>query len=185
MTDYLNDEPEDQFVSKTQRKKQMNALQDLGQELLELSKEQLNKIGLPEALLQAIAEYKRITAHGARKRQAQYIGRLMRDIDPEPIRDHLAIRRGESAAHTGWLHQIERWRDRLLEDDNILPGFVEQYPAADIQQLRTLIRNARREKAEARPPKSCRQLFQEIKTLLPEPGRPNAASGDDDGEASA
>jgi ribosome-associated protein len=172
MADYLNDGPEEEFVSKTQRKKQMDALQDLGRELVDLPNDKLKKIKLPEDLFNAITEYKRITSNGAKRRQAQYIGRLMREIDPDPIRAHLAASKGESAAHAAWLHQVERWRERLLEDDKALPQFVDAYPQADVQQLRTLIRNARKERDEARPPKHFRQVFQTIKDIIPEPGLP-------------
>ncbi|TDR70632.1 ribosome biogenesis factor YjgA [Paludibacterium purpuratum] len=182
MADYLNDGPEDEFVSKTQLKKQMDALQDLGRELLELSNDKLKKIDLPEDLADALREYKRISSHGAKKRQEQYIGRLMRDIDPEPIRAYLAIGKGESAAHTGWLHQVERWRERLLEDDKTLPAFVDEFPQADVQQLRNLIRNARKEKLEARPPKFFRQLFQAIKDIIPEPAIPGARQAEENEE---
>jgi len=170
MADYLNDDNEEEFVSKTQRKKMMDALQELGRELVDQPNDRLKKMGLPEDLLTAILEYKRISAHGAKKRQEQYIGRLMRDVDPEPIRAFLAISKGESAEHNGWLHRIEHWRELLIEDDKALPAFLEAYPAADIQTLRTLMRNARKEKAESRPPKSFRLLFQAIKDLIPQPG---------------
>jgi len=180
MADHLKDEPEDDFVSKTQRKKIMDSLQDLGRELVDLPKEKLKKMALQDNLLAAIMEYKRITARGAKKRQEQYIGRLMRDIDPEPIRTVLSALKGESAEHTGWLHQVEHWRERLLEDDTVLPTFLTSFPAADTQQLRTLIRNARKERLEARPPKFFRQLFQTIKEIIPEPGHGKIhADGDD------
>jgi ribosome-associated protein len=181
MADYLNDGPEEEFVSKTQRKKQMDALQDLGRELIDLPNDQLKKIKLPEDLLTAIVEYKRITSNGARRRQAQYIGRLMREIDPDPIRAYLAVSKGESAAHTGWLHRVERWRERLLEDDTALPLFIDEHPQADVQQLRTLIRNARKERQEARPPKHFRQLFQAIKDIIPEPALPGNGGHDTHG----
>jgi ribosome-associated protein len=175
----LNDGPDDDFVSKTQRKKMMDSLQELGRELVEQPNDKLKKMGLNEDLLSAILEYKRITAHGAKKRQEQYIGRLMRDTDPEPIRAFLAIGKGESAEHNGWLHLVERWRERLLENDTALPLFLADYPQADIQQLRMLIRNARKEKLELRPPKFFRLLFQSIKETVPEPGRPAAPSAED------
>ncbi|BEV70838.1 MULTISPECIES: ribosome biogenesis factor YjgA [unclassified Paludibacterium] len=180
MADYLNDGPDEEFVSKTQRKKQMDALQDLGRELLEVPNDKLKKLDLPEDLLTALLDYKRISAFGAKKRQEQYIGKLMRDIDPEPIRAHLAVRKGESAAHTGWLHQVERWRERLLEDDKTLPVFINEFPQADIQQLRNLIRNARKEKQEAKPPKHFRQLFQAIKEIIPEPAIPGSQDAEDE-----
>jgi ribosome-associated protein len=172
MADYLNDGPDDEFVSKTQRKKMMDSLQDLGRDLVDLSKDTLKKMQLDEKLLLAILEYKRITSHSAKKRQEQYIGKLMRDIDAEPIRAALAAMKGESAEHTGWLHQIERWREKLIAEDDALPQFLDAFPESDVQQLRTLIRNARKEKLEARPPKFFRQLFQEIKEIIPEPGVP-------------
>jgi ribosome-associated protein len=170
MAEQIKDDAEDGFVSKTQRKKMMDSLQELGRELVELPKEKLKKMDLQEDLLAAIMEYKRITAHGAKKRQEQYIGRLMRDIDPEPIRTVLSSLKGESAEHTGWLHQVEHWRERLLEEDQALPVFLTSFPDADVQALRTLIRNARKEKQEARPPKFFRQLFQAVKGIIPEPG---------------
>lgn len=180
MADYLNDGPEEEFVSKTQRKKQMDALQDLGRELVDLPNDKLQKIRLPEDLLNAILEYRRITSNGAKRRQAQYIGRLMREIDPDPIRAALAVSKGESAAHAAWLHQIERWRERLLEDDAALPQFVDAHPQAEVQPLRALIRNARKERQEARPPKHFRQLFQAIKDIIPEPALPGAGDADGD-----
>jgi ribosome-associated protein len=170
MADHLKDDEEDDYVSKTQRKKMVDALHDLGHDLCELPKEKLKKMDLPESLLTAILDFKRITAHGAKKRQGQYIGRLMREVDPEPIRTVLSALRGESAEHTGWLHQVERWRERLMEDDTALPEFLLAFPQADIQKLRTLMRNARKEKLEARPPKFFRQLFQMVKETIPEPG---------------
>jgi ribosome-associated protein len=185
MAAYLNDGPEDDFVSKTQRKKLMDSLQELGRELVEQPNDKLKKMGLHEDLLSAILEYKRITAHGAKKRQEQYIGRLMRDVDPEPIRAFLAIGKGESAQHNGWLHRVENWRERLLENDTALPLFLAEYPQADIQQLRMMIRNARKEKLEERPPKFFRQLFQLIKETLPEPGKPGLTPAADQAQPSS
>jgi len=170
MADYLNDGPDDGFVSKTQRKKLMDSLQDLGRELVDLPNDKLKKMQLGEDLLAAILEYKRITSHSAKKRQEQYIGRLMRDIDADPVRAVLAAMKGESAEQTGWLHAVEHWRERLIAEDDALPAFLDTHPQADIQKLRTLIRNTRKEKQEARPPKFFRQLFQEIKAIIPGPG---------------
>lgn len=171
-------------LSKTRKKQQMAELQDLGSQLVEISSGTLKQMELPEDLLAAVLECKRLTAHGAIARQKQYIGRLMRDIDPEPIQKRLAIMRGESAEHTGWLHLLERWRERLMENDALIATFVSDYPVADVQQLRTLIRNARKEKQESKPPKSYRALFQALKELIPEPGQPHnhAAHDEDDGE---
>ena len=168
MTHYQNDSPDDGYVSKSQRKRDMDALQDLGRELVELSKDTLKKMQLPEDLLTAILDYKRFTAHGALRRQLQYIGKLMRDVDPEPIQQYLLILKGESSEHIAWQHLLERWRERLMEDDKMLASFVSDFPAADPQQLRTLIRNARKEKQDNKPPKSFRLLYQAIKDVIPE-----------------
>lgn len=182
MADENKFEAEEEFVSKTQRKKQMDALQSLGRELIDLPADRLTRMGLPDALLGAIAEYKRINSHSAKKRQEQYIGRLMRDIDPEPIQAQLAACRGESARHTAWLHRIERWREQLIADDKMLPAFLAEHPGTDVQALRTLIRNVRKEQQEARPPKFFRQLFQQIKDIIPEPQPVPAATPDSEDE---
>lgn len=175
----LND---DEWVSKTRKKQEMNALQDLGSELLELSADTLKHMDLPEDLLAALLEGKRLTAHGAIARHKQYIGKIMRHVDPEPIQQRLDIIRGDSAEHNAWLHLIERWRERLLADDTLLSTFVSDYPAADVQQMRTLIRTARKERQENKPPKCYRALFQSIKELIPEPGKPRPAPTADEDE---
>ena len=181
MTDYLNDSADQEF-SKTRRKKEMIALQELGEELLQLSNDRLKHMSLPENLLEALREYKRIPSHGAGNRQEQYIGKLMRDIDPEPIRQQLAVIRGESAEHTGWLHLLERWRERLMSDDKLLATFIADYPESDAQYLRTLIRNARKEQQDNKPPKSFRLLFQALKEIIPEPGKPAGQQTEEDEE---
>ena len=129
-----NVENQDEWVSKTRKKKQMDELQDLGMELTRLSASTLKKIALPEDLHEAIKEYQKITSNSAVKRQRQYIGRLMRDVDPEPIRTFLAKLKGENRAHNG--------------------------------SLRTLIRNARKEAEQNKPPKNFRALYQEVKWVM-------------------
>lgn len=185
MTDYPNGPGGEEAASKTQRKKEMDALQDLGRELVALSRDTLKQMNLPEDLLTAVLDYKRFTANGALRRQMQYIGKLMRSVDPEPIRQHLAMLKGESAEHTAWLHLLERWRDRLVGDDEALGRFIGDYPEADPQQLRTLVRNARKEQQEGRAPKAYRQLFQTLKTLIAEPGQPRIHHKDSDEEDEA
>ena len=110
----MENQNEEEWVSKTQMKKQMDALQDLGMELTALSSETIKKLALPEDLLDAIREYKKITSNSALKRQRQYIGRLMRDIDPAPIRDFLARLKGDNQAHNAFLQRVEQARTRLL-----------------------------------------------------------------------
>ncbi len=154
--------------SKTKIKKQMIELQNLGEQLAALNKDQLNELDLPESLRDAINEAKRMTKFGAISRQMQYIGRLMRDIDPAPIVAKLEIWNGTSRQHIAWLHQVERWRDRLLEDPNALTELLAAHPQADAQHLRTLIRNALKEKELNKPPKSFREIFQALRDIIPE-----------------
>lgn len=156
----------EEWVSKTRKKKQMNELQDLGMELTRLSVETLKKIGLPDDLYEAVREYKKMTSNGAIKRQSQYIGRLMRDLDPEPIRAYLAQLKGENQAHNAFLQRVEQMRTRLIEDDAALTHFMVAYPQADAGMLRTLIRNTRKEQEQNKPPKNFRSLYQELKAIM-------------------
>ncbi len=154
--------------SKSQRKRQMTELQDMGAELLDLSVHQLAQIELPDNLYDAVIDARQITKFEARRRQLQYIGKLMRTIDPEPIRAQLDLWKNTSDEHKAWLHHIERWRDRLLVDETALNELVGAHPQADIQLLRTLIRNTLRERELIKPPKSYRALFQFLRELLAE-----------------
>lgn len=153
-------------LSKTQKKNQMQELQDLGLRLTKLSLETLRKIGLPEDLYQAIVDQKKITANGALKRQTQYIGRLMRDVDPAPIRLFLDKLSGDDNAHKAFLHRLEALRDELIANDSRLDKLVAELPNIDITQIRTLIRNTRKERELNKPPKAFRALFQELKTAF-------------------
>lgn len=152
--------------SKTQQKKHMLALQDLGEELIALNEAQLASLSLPEALREAVAAARRMNKFEARRRQLQYIGKLMRAVDPEPIRVRLDGWRASSREHTARLHRIERWRENLLARDEALGDFVSAHPHADAQQLRALVRGAKRERVENRPPKHYRALFQLIRDAL-------------------
>ena len=167
-------EQEDEWVSKTQMKKQMNDLQALGMELTKLSSDTLKKIGLDEELFEAIATYKKITSNSALKRQAQFIGRLMRDTDPAPIEAYLAKLRGDNAAHNAFLQRVEQARTRLLADDGAITQFMADFPQADAGKLRTLIRNTKKEQEQNKPPKNFRALFQEIKAVM-EAGQSDAS----------
>lgn len=158
-------EAEPEPVSKTGRKKASLAAQEMGAELVALSVDTLNRLDLPEALLAAVLDAKRFTQRGAHRRQLQYIGKLMRGLDTDPIAEQLARLRGESDAAKAEFHALERWRARLLEDDQALSEWLRQHPGADAQQLRQLIRNARREQAEGKPLKSSRQLFRLLRDV--------------------
>ena len=175
-------EQEDEWVSKTQMKKQMNDLQALGMELTKLSSDTLKKIGLDEELFEAIVTYKKITSNSALKRQAQFIGRLMRDTDPAPIEAYLAKLRGDNTVHNAFLQRVEQARTRLLADDGSITQFMADFPQADAGKLRTLIRNTKKEQEQNKPPKNFRALFQEIKAVM-EAGQSDASEeGQDWGE---
>ena len=151
--------------SKSQRKRESTALQDLGEELVGLSKERLAKTDMPERLLEAILEAQRITAHGGRKRQLQYIGKLMRSAEVEPLQAAVDELKGQSAATTARQHRLEALRSKLMADEAAFKQLAEDYPAADIQRLRQLRRNALKEAEQKKPPKSFRELFRELRAL--------------------
>jgi ribosome-associated protein len=154
-------------VSKTQRKKEMHELQSLGAELVALAESQIRELQIPDDLREAVLEARRIKSHEARRRQLQYIGRLMREVDPAPIRAQLDALIGHSAQEAARHRRLEALRDKLLADDEALTGYVAGHAGADLQALRTLIRNARREQKEGRPPRAYRELFRLLKALEP------------------
>lgn len=141
-------------------------LQALGEELIHLPDERLGKLDLPDTLVRAIAEAKRISKHGALKRQRQYIGRLMRDVDPGPIREALAGWRNQSSAVIALQHAAERWRERLINEDDELTLFADKFPGADFSHLRQLIRNTRDERAKAKPPRAFRELYRALYEII-------------------
>lgn len=155
-----------EYISKTQKKKEAEALQDLGEKLVKLSNEQLRGIDMPQELLNAVKEAKAIKSHGALKRQMQFIGTLMRKIDPEPVRE--AIEEIEQGNYKKAMEfkETERWRDQLLEGNReLLEEILVQYPSADRQQLSQLIRNAVKERESNKPPKTFRALFRYLMEL--------------------
>lgn len=151
--------------SKTKIKEAMHELQDLGAELVDLSVGQLKRVNLPEDLLAAVRECQKITSHGARRRQIMYIGKMLRNVDEEPIRAGLALIRGDSAAENARLHRLERMRTRLLEDEAVLSEIAAAWPGVDLQHLRQLRRNAVKEQEGNKPPKNFRALFQVLQDL--------------------
>ena len=145
--------------SKSERKRQMTTLQKWGEVLVGLPKERLKKLSLPDKLYSAVEEAQRMTAHGGLRRQMQYIGRLMREIDAEPIVAQLENWQTHERQDNARFHRLEIWRDRLIAEDDALPAVLAIYPGIDVQPLRTLIRNARKEKNAGSAPKSSRALF--------------------------
>jgi ribosome-associated protein len=154
-----------QIVSKTRRKREMHELQALGAQLARLPEAQLKSIELPEELREALLDAKRMTSREAKRRQMQYVGRLMRGLDPEPIRARLGEIEGSSARATARQRRLESWRERLLDDDDALTLFAAEHPGAELQGLRTLIRNARKEALEGKPPRAYRELFRVLKAI--------------------
>lgn len=167
-------------LSKTKKKQHMQELQDLGEELAELSSDWLKKIDIPEQLRDALYEAQRMNSHGARRRQLQYVGKVMRDIDPEPVRAALATLRGESAAEVARMHRLERLRTRLMEDEKALTDIANTFPEADLQHLRALRRSALKEQEGQKPPRSYRAIFQTLKEL--ETGTLAAAEEENDND---
>lgn len=146
----------------------MHELQSLGERLVELNPEQLALIALPEDLRIAIDAVRRITRREARRRQLQYIGRLMRSVDPEPIREKLKVWHGISAEHTARVHRVERWRERLMEEEVAMREFAQAHVGVDTQRLRALVRKARDERDAGRPPHSYRELFRALRDIMSE-----------------
>lgn len=162
-----HDEHQDgEEVSKSQRKRDMEALQEVGERLVTLNAAQLAQLDLPDNLRDAVREAKRLTAHGAIRRQMQYLGKLMRNVDPAPIQAKFDEWDGSNREQAAKFHQLERWREQLLTDDKAVSELVLAHPAADVQRIRTLVRNARKEEAASRPPKSSRELFKELRQLI-------------------
>ena len=166
--------------SKSQVKRDMDALQAIGEALVALSRDQIRRMDLPENLREAVLEAQRITSFGAIKRQKQFIGKLMRSVDAAPIRAQLDALRGDSDAHNAWAHRLERWRDKLIANDDSLADLLDEYPQADIQALRQAIRNARKEQEQAKPPKAFRQIYQMLKDIIPAPGKTAAPAEEEE-----
>ena len=178
--DSFQDEDFSGRPSKTRLKKQMHDLQALGKELDEMPAHRLKAIvGMPESLLDALLDLKRIRSHEGRRRQLQYIGKIMRGIDAEPLREAVASFKLPGAKETLALHTAERWRDRLIAEDDAFTQWMGEHPGTDAQALRTLIRNARKDQATAaaaaaqgaeapteRKGRAYRELFQQIKSTL-------------------
>jgi ribosome-associated protein len=156
-------EDEHQYKSKTQAKKEAEKLQKLGEELTQLSIPQLKRMGLPDALLTALIDARSITSNVAGRRHRQFIGTLMRDVDPEPIRAALLEIDAGSPVESQIAQEIQDWRDRLFaEDPDSLNAFVQICPELDHQRLRQLLRNIKRDKAAGKPSKSLTTLEQLI-----------------------
>jgi ribosome-associated protein len=165
MTDHDNN---DEFISKSQVKRDMHALTEMGVQLVDLPDGQLKKLPLDDRLLDAIRECQATPKHGARKRQLKFIGKLLRHADGDAIRDALEALEAPKREAIAEFHAVERWRDRLLnEGDAALAELLADYPDADRQQLRQLVRNARNSKqSEERIKRHSREIFKVLREMI-------------------
>jgi ribosome-associated protein len=159
----------DRAPSKTQRKAEMHALQDLGEALVALDSKRFAELSaeavLPERLIEAVIEARGITAWGGRKRQLQFIGRLMRDLDPMPIRRRLDLWAHGHQIDNARQHVLEQWRERLLAEPDALDALAAAHPRVDVPRLRSLVARARDERIRGSPPHAYRELFRELKSI--------------------
>lgn len=169
--DPLEWDGEDLGPSKSQLKREMHGRQEIGIAITTLSKERVKALNLPDQLLDALDVWKKITAHGGKRRQYQYIGKLMRTIDIEPIKKALEEQHKGSAEQTAQLHYLEGLRKALLDDGELgqitLTEWAKTHPGADLQQLRSLIRAAKKDVA-ASPEKRSGKVFRELYQFLRE-----------------
>jgi len=178
-------EPEYERPSKSELKRQSNELQKLGEQLIDAPRDRVKRVEMPEDVKEAILACQTITNHEGRRRQLQFVGKKMRTLDEEEvavIQRAIESWKGASKAETASLHALERRRDKLLADDNALTTLLEEHPELDVQQLRTLIRNARKEQAENKPPKAYREIFQILKDVTKKKAAPAADEDDADDE---
>jgi len=152
--------------SKSALKRQSTALQKIGQTLVDMPFDKVKRSPASPELLEAIRECQRIRSHEGRRRQLQYIGKLMRDEDGDTLTKWINGETLDQRLEVTRMHAAEAWRDRLLADPNLLAEFIRHYPEALDADLHTLIRNARAEKERNKPPKSARELYQIIKALV-------------------
>lgn len=171
--------------SKTEMKRLSDALQDLGTELVNAPRDRVKRMQMPDDVKDVILETQNIKDHEGRRRALQFVGKKMRSLDEDElavIRRTIEGWKGASKADTAALHALERRRDKLLADDTALTVLLSEHPELDVQHLRALIRNARKEQAESKPPKAYREIFQILKDLAAKNAKPAASDEDDEGE---
>lgn len=162
------EEIEYEIVSKTEMKREMDRLQELGKRLTELNASQWQTLTIKEVLLDALAESKRLKHNEAKRRHLQYIGKLMRDEDVELVQHQVDLLDPSSEAFGRRVGQLEKWRERLIKDAKAMNAFIDEYPAVDRQHLRNLVRNASKEMSgeSLKPGAGYKKLFQFIKETM-------------------
>lgn len=181
--------------SKTELKRESTELQKLGEALMSLRSDLFERLQLPDQLVDAMDEARRITNFEGKRRQMQYVGKLMRQLDPEQVqaaREALEAQRGGSAREAAALHEAERWRDEMVEGDDAVRRWLELHPGTDSQQLRALVRQARKDRPTQdeiskglapRQGRAYRDIFQIVKETLThddEPSEPDTGDDHDD-----
>ncbi len=168
--DYPSDDQENDFaddeliISKSQIKREMNALQDLGKKLLDLKDAQLKKMPISDEMMKAVLESRNITQREATRRHLQYIGKLMRDEDADAIQYALDEFDSSSQRFTQALHELEVWRNRMLDDtSNTITEYIEAHPKTDVQHLRQLVRNALKDQKNNKNTGASKKLFQYLR----------------------
>ncbi len=178
------DDLDDRPPSRSMLKRASQALQVLGQQLLDMPESRLAEIDMPERLRDALADYKKTRSFEGKRRQLQFIGKVMREVDAEPLREAVAQYQLGHAHNALALHQAERWRAELIADDkDAVTRWVADFPDTDVQQLRTLIRNARKDASldpEKRNGRAFRELFQFIKRAMESQDDDSAPAGQGD-----
>lgn len=160
-------EDDDQYTSKSERKRDILAITNLGRQLVSFTPNQLEELPLSDELLEAVKLAKKIrNKHVGYKRQIQYIGKLLRNDDPQPIFDALAAKEQAHIHEQAQFHALEQWRDRMLEEgDDAIQEFISEYPDADRQHIRQLVRTALKQQEQNKPPAAYRELFKYLKDI--------------------
>jgi ribosome-associated protein len=171
--------------SKSQLKREMDALQKLGESLVNEPRDRVKRVPMPEDVREAILECQQIKDHEGRRRQMQYVGKKMRTLEADEIaiiQKTIDSWHGASKAETAAMHALERRREKLLADDQALTELLNRHPDVDVQHMRTLIRNARKEQAENKPPKAYREIFQILKQLQAQAARAKSEAAEDEAD---
>ncbi len=164
--EHPEDDEEIIYVSKSAIKRDLHALKAMGARLMEMKPSLLDKLPLHERLREALDESKRIKSHNARKRHLGFIGKLMQEQDIESIEKLFVILDSTSEEHNRHFHQLERWRDRLVEEGQVaLTEYLTQHPGVDHQHIRQLVRNAQKEVEQNKPPAASRKLFRYLREV--------------------
>jgi ribosome-associated protein len=161
-----DDNTEEEWVSKSQKKRECDAMQRIGDKLLKLKPDELALIDLPAELEDALNEARRIRSNSALKRQRQYLGKIIRSCDSETIEKQLNTVIHRNDTNTAQFKKIERWRDRLIDNDKqVLGEIIQQYPGLDRQHVHNLVRQAAKEESTNKPPAASRKLFKYLREI--------------------